>query len=73
MTEESRREAKLRRAARTQGPRLVKSRARDPRAVDFGGFMLVQSAGGMVEAGAEGIGRPHWSLEEVERYLRADR
>jgi hypothetical protein len=63
------RENRLRRMADRQGLQLVKSRRRDPRAIDYGGYMLVDPRTNSVVAGAEGVGRPHWSLDDVERYL----
>jgi len=63
------RENRLRRMADRQGLRLVKSRRRDPRAVDYGGYMLVDIATNAVIAGTGAIGRPHWSLDEVEEWL----
>lgn len=47
------RENRLRRMADRQGLRLEKSRRRDPRAIDFGAFWLVDSTTNMVEAGGE--------------------
>ena len=63
------RENRLRRMADRQGLRLVKSRRRDPRAVDYGGYMLVDIATNAVVAGTGAIGRPHWSLDDVEEWL----
>jgi hypothetical protein len=44
MTEEKVRENRLRRMAKRQGLQLLKSRARDPRAIGYGGYMLVDSS-----------------------------
>ena len=55
------RENRLRRAAARQGLSLVKSRRRDPRAVDYGRIMVVD-VNNVVETEL-------WSLDEVERYL----
>jgi hypothetical protein len=66
------RENRLRRMADRQGMRLVKSRTRDPRAVDYGGYMLVDLATNGVVAGTGAIGRPHWSLDDVEEFLLQD-
>ncbi len=63
------RETRLRRMADRQGLRLVKSRRRDPHAIDYGGFMLVDIHTNTVVAGTGAIGRPHWSLDDVERWL----
>jgi hypothetical protein len=51
------RENRLRRMAKRHGLELVKSRRRDPRALDFGTYQLV----GASEAGT--------TLEEIEKYL----
>jgi hypothetical protein len=62
------REQRLRRAAERQGLSLTKSRRRDPRAVDYGGYMLVVMLTNAVVAG----GHP-WpyslDLDEVEHEL----
>jgi hypothetical protein len=62
------RENRLRRAAQRQGLALTKSRRRDPRAYDFGTFMLVDtSTNAVVAYGLEsGYGM---SLDEVETAL----
>lgn len=62
-------ENRLRRMAGRQGLRLVKSRRRDPRAIDYGGYMLIDLNSAVVVAGTGGVGRPHWRLADVERYL----
>lgn len=63
------RENGLRRMAYRQGLHLVKSRARDPRAMDFGNFTVVDSGTNSVVSGVRGTGRPEMDLDEVERYL----
>jgi len=73
-TPEKVRENRLRRMAERQGLRLEKSRRRDPRAIDYGMYMLVHENTNSVAAGAEGTGRPNFSLDDVEEYLTgADR
>ena len=71
MTEEKIRENRLRRAAKRQGRELQKSRARDPRALGFGRWRLVDAATNAVVAG----GHP-WdyslTLDEVEAWLTGD-
>ena len=61
------RENRLRRAAVRQGLRLVKSRSRDPRALDYGGYMLVDG-NNLVVAGELGSPRA-LSLDDAEREL----
>lgn len=73
MTDDKTRETRLRRMADRQGVRLVKSRRRDPRAIDYGGYMLVDLQTNTIVAGTETLGRPHWSLDDVERYLTGER
>jgi hypothetical protein len=63
------RENRLRRMAERQGLRLVKSRRRDPRAIDFGGYMIVDVETNGIVAGTGALGRPVWALDDVERYL----
>jgi hypothetical protein len=68
------RENRLRRMADRQGLRLMKSRRRDPRAVDYKRYMLVDLATGAVVVGAGVLDRPIWDLDQVEAYLtRAQR
>jgi hypothetical protein len=67
------REQRLRRAAARQRLRLVKSKRKDPRAWDYGGFMLVdESTNGVIlgapPTGSNGIA----TLDEVEQYLTGE-
>jgi hypothetical protein len=57
------RENRVRRLARRQGLRLVKSRRRDPRALDYGEMYLVDVDTDVIAAG------PLHSLSEVETEL----
>jgi hypothetical protein len=50
-TQEKVRENRLRRMAARQGLQLVKSRRRDPRALDYGTYWLVDAAGVEVASG----------------------
>jgi len=68
-TDEKVRENRLRCMADRQGLRLVKSRRRDPRAIDHGGWMIVDEATNGIVADTEAIGRPSCSPGGVERYL----
>src|SRR4051812_1755129 len=61
-------ETRLRRMAERQGLRLEKSRRRDPRALDYGRFMLLDARMNTVVGGAE-TGRHSWDLEDVEEFL----
>ena len=75
-TSEKTREVRLRRMADRQGLRLVKSKRRDPHAIDFGKYMLVEAGTPTVVAGADreghqvnGTERLEFSLDNVEAYL----
>lgn len=66
------RENRLRRKAERQGLTLLKSRRRDPDAIDFGGFMIVDQDTNGAVFGAT----PHAysaSIEEVEDWLTTKR
>jgi hypothetical protein len=66
VTDEKVRENRLRRMADRQGLRLVKSRRRDPRALDYGTYMLVDANHNIVASGE------HMDLDDVERVLTTD-
>ncbi|MBF0321785.1 MAG: hypothetical protein HQL62_02385 [Magnetococcales bacterium] len=61
-------ENRLRRMAKRQGLCLKKSRRRDPRAVDFDGYMLVDAYENFVVVGG-GAFFFSATLEDVEDYL----
>lgn len=64
-TAEKVRENRLRRMAQRQGMALRKSRRRDPRALDYGLYWLVDADRNLIVAGgAHGL-----TLDEVERHL----
>jgi hypothetical protein len=65
-------ENRLRRMASRQGYELSKSRLRDPRAIGYGGYMIIDASTNHVAAG----GHPHahtMSLDEIEAWLLSDR
>jgi hypothetical protein len=62
-------ENRLRRMADRRGLKLMKSRRRDPRAVDFGGYALVDQATNGIVYGTGHIGRITASLDEIEDFL----
>ena len=66
MTDEKVRENRLRRSAKRQGLRLEKSRRRDPRAYDYGTFLLVDIATNSCVAYAPWGGL---NLDEVDEAL----
>ena len=72
MVSEKAKENRLRRMADRQGLRLVKSRSRDPRAIDFGCYALIDHQHGGVVFGVGGTGRFDATLEEIEEYLTSD-
>ena len=63
------RENRLRRMAERQGLRLEKSRRRDPRAVDYGTYRLVDVANNIVVAGDTSGSGYGMTLDVVEREL----
>ena len=63
------RENRLRRHARAQGCVLVKSRTRYERALDYGCYMITDENNNIV-AGTAGTGRPNFSLDDVEAWLK---
>ena len=64
------RQNRLRRMAERQGLSLAKSRRRDPNALDFGGYMLVDATTNAVVAGGS-PGPYSLTLDEVEAWLTA--
>ena len=66
------RENRLRRMGERQGLRLSKSRRRDPRALDYGGYMLIDIYTNAVVAGGSPIAYT-LSLDDVESYLTEER
>ena len=62
-------ESRLRRMAERRGLRIARSRARDPRAADYGLYMLRDVNTRVIVAGATTVGRALWTLDEVEAYL----
>jgi hypothetical protein len=72
MTTDKSREARLRRMANRQGYRLIKSRRRDPRALGYGGYMIVDASANAVVAGELDSPRA-LNLDEVEAWLTEGR
>ena len=67
------RENRLRRTADRQGYRLVKSRSRDPHAVDYALYALLDvRSGGAVNPAIAQRWTCSWTLEEVEEFLARD-
>jgi hypothetical protein len=67
------RENRLRRMAERQGLKLSKSPRRDPHAIDYGCWMIVDRDANTVVAGTAGTGRPNMDLDQIEAYLRGER
>lgn len=59
------REKRLRNAAKRQGYDITKSRTRDPHALDYGGYMIVDPYKNSVEPGS-GFSL---SIDDVEKWL----
>lgn len=73
MTAEKVRENRLRRMAERQGLRLVKNRRRDPNALCYGGYGLVDVQRDYVVFGySQAMGEPEASLDEIEAYLTGE-
>lgn len=65
------RENRLRRMAERQGFVLAKSRRRDPRALDYGGWMILLPSGRVVSGNV-----PHpysLTINDVEAFLQRER
>ena len=72
MTTDKSREARLRRMAARQGLILQKSRRRDPRALGYGGYMLVDASANAVVYGE--LDSPNaLTLDEAEAWLKGER
>ena len=68
------RENALRRKADRQGYRLIKSRRRDPDAVDYGLYALIDiETGGAVNPALAGHYVCSWTLDDVEGFLKSAR
>ena len=67
------RENRLRRMAERQGYALTKTRRRDPRATDYGKYMIVNPMTNAVVAGAAATGRPEFTLDDVEEWLTGEK
>jgi hypothetical protein len=63
------RENRIRRMAQRQGLCVVKSRRRDPQAIDFGYYYIVDISTNCVVAGTERTQRAEYTLNDVEEYL----
>ncbi len=64
-TAEKVRENRLRRMAKRQGLALAKSRTRDPRALDYDRWWIVDPSLNAIVAGEPG----YWGLDDVEAFL----
>jgi len=62
------RENRLRRMAERQGFALQKSRRRDPRAIDFGGYMLTDARTNTVVFGADPTAYSA-DMDQIEQFL----
>jgi len=72
MTTDKVRENRLRRTAERCGLRLVKSARRDPKALDYGLYALVNPEhGGTINPALVDRFMCSWDLDQVEEYLTA--
>jgi hypothetical protein len=70
MTEDKVRENKLRRMADRRGYRLIKSRSRDPGALDYGLYAVIDiQTNGAANPAIAGRWVCSWTLDEVENFL----
>ncbi len=69
MSEDKIVENRCRRALDRRGLTLQKSRRRDPKAIDYGGYMIVDAATNTAVAGASPIAFS-MSLDDVEAWLK---
>ena len=70
MTPDKFRENRIRRIADRRGLRLVKSSRRDPNALDYGLYALIDyETGGAVNPSLSGRYTCSWDLDKVEDYL----
>jgi hypothetical protein len=67
------RENALRRLAERRGYQLVKSRSRDPRAMDYGRYKIIEVATQGIVAGDDGRGGCAYTFDQAEEYLSASR
>lgn len=68
MADEKVRENRLRKMAKRQGYELQKSRRRDPRAIDYGGWMIVDpDSNGVVEGSNYSM-----DLDAIEEWLLSE-
>lgn len=73
MPEDKARENRLRRMADRRGYKLTKSRSRDPKALDYGLYAVVDHrTGGAVNPAIAGRWSCSWTLDEVEQWLTAE-
>ena len=70
--EDKTREARLRRMAKRQGLELVRSRRRDPHALDYDGYMLIDPARQWMVYGF-GFNNFGARLPDIEDWLSGDR
>lgn len=63
------RENRLRRMANRQGLRLMKSRSRDPNALDFGLYALTDTQNVLINQPLAGRWACSWTIDEIENYL----
>jgi len=67
------REIRLRRMAQRQGYRLVKTRRRDPRAIDYGAYTIVDPRTNFAVFGIGASGYPIADLDDIEEFLTGER
>ena len=67
---EKTRENRLRRQLSRMGYQLKKNRRRDPRAIDYGGYMIVNTLTNTIDGGGYG-GNPYsMNIDDVENFTK---
>lgn len=61
------RENRMRRVLKRMGYRLAKSRRRDPRSIDYGGYMIIDLEHNFVIAGSQNF---DLTLDDVEAFTK---
>jgi hypothetical protein len=71
LTDEKVRENRLRRMLQRRGLSLLKSKRRDPKAIDYGGYMIVDASTNALVAGdSNGLTPFSLTIDDVEGWLK---
>ena len=67
---EKTRENRLRRKLSRMGYKLKKNRRRDPQAIDYGGYMIVNTLTNTIDGGGYGINPYSMNIDDVEKFVK---